>query len=202
MDETSNRECLRLSIPQDSILTLAIWLTPRQRPSRITLAELGRPSLMRSQGKSRGIDVDDISANGIRLGLSGPALSRLAGQRSQSMFIYLKLPDLDPSESREILSLFLQAEIVHDVEDQERRHLAGKFVQRGLPSSTDKALEFVNAEKYGVSELSKWIEEVSRPVPEDEFVRETPGLDLDQLIEELAAALAQDPLNGQVNKPT
>ena len=183
MENDNRREELRLEPPRQYVLEAALWLRPSPRSDRLTIADMGQPDLTVS-GCADALTVQNLSSQGARLGLPCQPAGE-DGPGTREVWLYLKLFAPWDQENGNRLSLFLRAEAARLEPRDGGCRLALRFLAKGVPERDAKALWFTDAERFGVSELYRWLQAYARhslaPRPPQR------GLDLDRLLEEIAS---------------
>jgi hypothetical protein len=189
-----DRKCLRVAVPQALLLEGALWIRPEGVPTRLHLLELGHPDL-RFTSATRGLHIEDLSANGLRITLEnpqamGPRLELFKSGRCLA-FLHLKLSQpLSAVEDRPLSLLLGVAPVfVRELEDG-RLVVALSILYRGQPDRDAKSLTFFYVAKYPIRELAAWCDEVTLMdrLPQRPAAR---GLRMDRFLLELDTVLAQ-----------
>jgi hypothetical protein len=183
------REDLRIEFPPEYLLTIAVWLRPRQTLYRTTLEALGRPDFLMRQGAGDELSIKDISCKGMMLRVGSAFNETDFDPGTTGLFLYLQLRDPWGESLLQQLSLFLYCRVAMRRSDAEGTLLGLEFLRQGLGSSFEKSLDFLNVEKYGVDDVQRWRNDLLRQC----LPQATPpqlGLNVDRLLEELDAVLS------------
>jgi hypothetical protein len=189
-----DRECVRVAVPPALFLEGAVWIKQEHVPTRLHLLELGRPDL-RFLRESPALRIEDLSANGMRITLSNPAIlgERLPLLKSSQCLIYFHIKLSQPLSAVEDrpLSLLLGVTPI-SLREQENGHLEVtlNILYRGQPDRDDKSLTFFYVAKYPIRELAAWCDEMTLMdrLPQRPVAR---GLRMDRFLLELDTVLAQ-----------
>lgn len=193
MSGQNMRGCFRVRPDEGDVLELAVWFRHRPPQGALHVTQLGKPSLL--MGRSRCTPfLEDISAEGLNLSIRTACPYELEPLRESHVLVYLKLADLhDPLDAP--MSFMLGCEIVRfDPLDTQIR-LGLRITHEGEPEVVSKSLRFVNVEKHGINDLTRWCDTKDR-LSRLGKAKPYAGLRLDRLLAEIHAALdrpAEDP---------
>ncbi len=163
--DPEDRQCVRVAVPEALFVEAALWVKPPHVPTRLSLAALGRPQL-RLADNPRGLRIEDISANGLRLTLPRPAeLGDAAVMLSGGpclVFLYFKLNQPLTAVADRPLTLFLGAEpVAVRPQDDGSLVVTLNIVYRGQPNRDEKSLTFFYVARYPIRDLAAWCDEVT-----------------------------------------
>ncbi len=186
MEHVERRAEKRVCPPGDVLLEFALWPAAPEAPARLDLAALGAPTACRRNGDR--MRLADVSAIGLGLVVTAVQPARTLLAQAPALFVYLKLRDPRPDAPTDVLSLFFHARTARAGDGPEGLRLGLRLLRQGRGSSFEKALELLDASRFGVSDLASWIDAVVREM-ERPPAMPGPGLDLDRLLDELRPTL-------------
>lgn len=184
MDREDYRNHFRIEVPEEYLKECAVWFKRKEPIARMSLLELGKPHLVR--GERMGLHIEDVSAAGMAVSFQAHPRLPAAKLAERTVMVYFKLADpiyvaADPT------CLLAAAEVKAVNEWEGKVYLSLRITHNGLPDKMDKAVFFVNAEKYGIAELTRWCDEMDRRSCTMEVVAPDPGVQLDRLLQEIDA---------------
>ena len=190
MQSSNKRTDYRVAVPEAYLRELAIWFCPPKDYIRLPAAELGRPHLALSKLGAGRIVLHDVSIRGLGLhvSLAPQVTSKLLA--AKACFIYLQLWDPSAEDPYGVLSVFTYSQLTRVAEVGDGLFLGAHFLRFAVGSRLEKSLEFLDAQSCGVSPLARWCDNILR----GGFIgpgRHCGGLDMDNLLAEVDAALAQ-----------
>jgi hypothetical protein len=175
------RTTFRIELDENIVLELAVWLRRIGELGHVHLRQLGEPKML--QGKPPYPRLEDISSTGLCLSFKSSQLVGVEKFAGVAMLLYFKL--VDPIDTMgEPLSFMAGFEVKHAQHHNERTFLGLKLKWDGVPDQNDKALYFADAAKYGISDLTKWCDDMNRKVCGIENLPPQ-GLRLERLLREL-----------------
>jgi len=181
MDDNDYRVTFRIEVDESIVLDLAVWLRRAGALGRVHLRDLGDPKMQ--QGRPPHPRIEDISSTGLCLSFKSAQLVDVDKFAGVVMLVYFKL--VDPTDMMgDPLSFMAGFEVKHAQYHGDRTFLGLKLRWDGVPDQNDKALYFADAAKYGISDLTKWCDEMNRKVCGLEQMAPQ-GLRLDRLLREL-----------------
>jgi len=198
MDDNDYRTTFRVEADEDIVLELAVWLRRKNELGHVHLKHLGPPKML--QGKPPFPRIEDISSTGLCFSFKS---AQLVGEDKFAgivVVLYFKL--VDPTDTMgDPLSFMAGFEVKHAQHHNERTYLGLKLHWDGVPDQNDKALFFADASKYGISDLTKWCDDMNRKVCGMESMPHQ-GLRLERLLRELDGALRErQPADKLPHKP-
>ncbi|WP_243358188.1 hypothetical protein [Fundidesulfovibrio terrae] len=181
------RTTFRIEVDENTVLELAVWLRRISELGHVHLRQLGEPKMI--QGKPPYPRIEDISSTGLCLSFKSSQLVGVEKFTGVAMLLYFKL--VDPTDTMgEPLSFMAGFEVKHAQHHNERTFLGLKLKWDGVPDQNDKALYFADASKYGISDLTKWCDDMNRKVCGIENLPPQ-GLRLERLLRELDVVLRE-----------
>lgn len=190
MVNPSLRSDFRVVVPADLIREVAVWFAPEPQGVRLAVTALGHPHLRHSMLGPTRMAVTDLSIRGLGLRLTLPErmLLRLSGLKH--MFVYLQLWNPSADDPHGLLTTFISCQIKRAVIEHESLLLGSVFSLFAVGAHHEKSLEFLDAKRFGVTELAGWCDKVSRGVTYRGDT-EHPGLDIENLLAEVERALSR-----------
>ncbi|WP_459933515.1 hypothetical protein [Fundidesulfovibrio butyratiphilus] len=196
----SLRSDFRVVVPADLIREVAVWFSPEPQSPRLAVAVLGPPRLRYSMLGPTRMAVTDLSIRGLGLRLTLPERMLLRVSGVKHMFVYMQLWDPSADDPHGLLTIFTSCLVKRAVIEHESLLLGAVFSQFAVGSHYEKALEFLDAKRCGVSELAAWCDKVSRGVT---YRGDTdhPGLDIENLLAEVERAQSRPPASEPEENP-
>lgn len=153
-DQAAGRTTVRVGIPTDYLVAAALWAAPPLRPTRLELAALGPPVRRRSGATGDPMEIGDLSDSGCKLLLSEPAPGLEVGS---GVYLYLKLFDPWPDNPGKNLAFLFHA-VCANLSPLENggQALGLRFTGQAEPVTGLRALDFLNVERCGVADLSRY----------------------------------------------
>ncbi len=156
------RAFLRLEPPSQYLLGCAVWQeSERQRPEQ--LKTWGRPILVYNPDElSNPINVEDISAGGMRLLVTRQIMKKLKLKFTMAQRLYVMLDLYDPDSSRK-RRFWLQCRVQHVYEDFETRNAEYglQFMAYGQLRKKDgeptQQVEWKQTGQEGIELLGSWV---------------------------------------------
>lgn len=197
MDEF--RSSFRVQVRESYVLELAIWFRRKAEMGHVFLKSLGEPRLV--QGRPFNPHIEDIGASGMALSFESNKPLDQAKLESLLVLVYFRL--VDPTDMMgDPLSFMAAYETVTSQYRQGRVLLGLRLAYDGIPDPDNKALFFADARKYGISDLTKWCDDMSRCLSGGEcHQQQLPGLRLDRLMRELAIIRENEGFESPASKP-
>jgi len=175
------RSTFRVEVDESYVLELAIWLRRASDMGHMHLSVLGDPKMM--QGRPPLPRIDDISSNGMCLSFRSENPVPTEKFQGIVFLIYFKL--VDPLDVMgEPLSFFSGYEVQFSQHHNGRNYVGLKLHWDGVPDQNEKAVSFADATKYGISDLTKWCDDMNRKASGQQH-RPPKGLRLERLMREL-----------------
>ncbi|GEB79733.1 hypothetical protein [Nitratidesulfovibrio vulgaris] len=180
------RACYRVDAPAGFLREVALWLRPNMGTSAIvTLDCLGAPDFVASS-ELHGVRLEDVSTRGLGFSFVPQVLPGGEQLRNRSLYVYIKLHSPAVNRENPRYCLFLGARAVHLAQHGDRLHMGLRITQRGTPERTSKAIRMFDVARFGVRELTRWCDDMTR-MGRGMLPPATPGLDMEQLLSEIAA---------------
>ncbi len=184
MPQEDYRNHFRIEVPIGHLVECAVWFKRKGPLSRMSLLELGKPHMVK--GERLDLRIEDISAAG--MAVSFTAHPKLPADKllERMVLAYFKLADpfypvADPT------CLLVASEVKAINEWEGKVYLSLRLTHNAAADKTAKAVTFASSEKYGISELTRWCDEMDRRSCTLEAAVIQPGVQLDRLLLELAA---------------
>ncbi|GAB6036856.1 hypothetical protein JCM15519_14150 [Fundidesulfovibrio butyratiphilus] len=197
MDEF--RSSFRVQVRESHVIELAIWFRRKTDMGHVFLKNLGEPRLV--QGRPYNPRIEDIGASGMALSFESTKPLDLAKLDHLVVLIYFRL--VDPTDMMgDPLSFMAAYEAVASQYRQGRVLLGLRLAYDGIPDPDNKALFFADARKYGISDLTKWCDDMNRCLSGgDCHQQQLTGLRLDRLMRELAIIRENEGFESAPAKP-
>ncbi|EPR42368.1 hypothetical protein dsx2_0295 [Desulfovibrio sp. X2] len=180
------RNSFRIDIEDGDVYELAAWFYPLPCPQAIHISELGLPNLLLGRVNCS-LHLDNISAEGVGISFRRACRHFPADLQSHAVLLYMKLSSpLDPADEPFVLLLGCTVQAARQTD--ERVFLGLRVVCEGSGDAQDKIVNFLNVEKYGIADLTRWCDEKDR-VSRAEKRAISLGLRMDRLLAEIANAV-------------
>lgn len=189
MQSSNRRTDYRVAVPEAYLRELAIWFCPGRDYVRLSAAELGRPHLALSKMGKGSFVLMDLSIRGLGLHATLPPEVASKLLAAKTCFIYLKLWDPSVDDPYGELSVFTYNQLTRVAQTDSGLLLGSHFLRFAVGSRLEKTLEFLDARTCGVSHLAHWCDNILRGGFSGTN-RFCSGLDMDNLLDEIEAALA------------
>lgn len=200
MVNPSLRSDFRVVVPADLIREVAAWFAPEPQSARLPVVALGNPHLRYSMLGPTRMAVTDLSIKGLGLRLTLPERMLLRMSGVKHMFLFMQLWDPSADDPHGLLTTFISCQVKRAVIEHESLLLGALFSRFAVGSHHEKALEFLDAKRCGVSELAAWCDKVSRGVTYRGDT-EHPGLDIENLLAEVDRAQRRPPTSEPEENP-
>jgi len=193
------RSSFRVQVRESYVLELAIWFRRKTEMGHVFLRSLGEPRLV--QGRPYNPRIDDIGASGMALSFESSKPLDMAKLEHLVVLVYFRL--VDPTDMMgDPLSFMAAYEVVNSQYLRGRVLLGLRLAFDGIPDPDNKALFFADARKYGISDLTKWCDDMNRCLSGGDCRQQAlPGLRLDRLMRELAIIRENEGFESPAPKP-
>lgn len=189
MESSNKRTDYRVEVPASYVRELAVWFCPPGEYVRLGAVELGRPHLTMSKLGSGRMTLTDLSIRGLGMHAVLPPEVSARLLSAKDCFTYVKLWDPSADDPYGVLSVFTYNQLVRVAEKDDGLFLGARFLRFAVGSRFEKALDFLDAQACGVTALTRWCDNIARGVASMPG-RHNDGLDMDNLLAEVEAALA------------
>lgn len=186
MENAALRADYRIVVPPGYVRQLALWFCADKDYYRLEVRELGRPDLAMALLDSGLLTVSDLSIRGVGLDLSLPFAEAEKFQQGGTLFLFLKLWDPLAEDPSSLLSVFTFCRLMRVESKETHLSLGLRFERFAQGSKNEKALEFRDARRCGVSDLTRWCDNLARGAFRQAELA-SKGLDLDNLLAEVEA---------------
>ena len=198
MAQASLRSDFRVGVPGEYIREVALWACKPLEYLRLDVSALGRPHLRYTLLGPERMGVTDLSIRGMGLRLTLPDRILARVQSIQTVFAYFQLWDPSVDDPHGLLTIFTYCMVKRVAPSPDGVLLGITFSRFAVGSRHEKALEFLDAERFGVTELASWCDKVSRGLSfrgDPDY----PGLSLENLLAEVEEAHSKAPTSQREN---
>ena len=184
MSSKATRSDYRVPVPPGYVRELALWYCQDKKYYRMDVQVLGHPDIVANKMCADILKVNDLSIRGMGLDLRISCEAKF--QQGQTLFVYLKLWDPLGEAINSLLSIFTFSRLMRLETNDLILSLGLRFESFAQGSNFEKALEFRDATRWGISDLARWCDNLARG-SFTQAEQASKGLDLDNLLAEIEA---------------